>query len=542
MYMKKKSRERFEEIVKVFAQYGFGYVVDSTINNKKNSPRNFRKAIEELGPTFVKIGQILSTRNDILSKEYIDELVKLQDSVPTEDISLIKEVFENSTKKKLEDSFKYFDEKPIASASMAQVYQAVLHDGRKAVVKIQRPNISETMRMDIAILKRIVRFTKINLSIVDPLEVLDQIDASTKQELDFSIEGRNVLKFKEMNKNVASVYAPDIIEEFLTKKTLVMEKIDGFKINDVKKIEDEGYDNKDVARKLALAYCKQIFQDGFFHGDPHPGNLLIYNGKICFIDFGIVGILNESMKSWLNNAMLSIATKDKEKLIEFILAVGIKKGKIDKGKLYEDVSYLFDTYLTTSLKNIKIGILLQEVFEIVKRNNIQLPSELVALVRGLIILEGVVAEVDPELEIISVVIGFVKSKNKLAALKELDKEELVISTYKFARDTMRIPSKTLELLTKINNDNANINFKISDADKIMSNLDSMVNRLTGGLIVASLLIASSLIISNKVQPTYNGLSIIGIIGYGISFVIALIILIDMGKSTRNKSKKKSKKK
>ena len=134
-----------------------------------------------------------------------------------------------------------------------------------------------------------------------------------------------------MNKNVASVYAPDIIEEFLTKKTLVMEKIEGFKINDVKKIEEEGYDNKDVARKLALSYCKQIFEDGFFHGDPHPGNLLIYNGKICFIDFGIVGVLNENMKSWLNEAMISLATKDKEKIIEFILAVVIKKGKINKG-------------------------------------------------------------------------------------------------------------------------------------------------------------------------------------------------------------------
>ena len=536
--MRKKSRERFEEIVKVFAKYGFGYVVDSTINNNKNSPSNFRKAIEELGPTFVKIGQILSTRNDILPKEYIDELIKLQDSVPTEDISSIKEVFKESIGKNLEDSFKYFNEKPIASASMAQVYEAILFDGRKVVVKIQRTNIAETMRMDIAILKRILRFTKINLTIVDPLEVLDQIEVSTKQELDFSIEGRNVLKFKELNKNILSVYAPDIIEEFLSKKTLVMEKIEGFKINDVKMIEKEGYDNKDVARKLALAYCKQVFEDGFFHGDPHPGNLLIYNGKICFIDFGIVGILNENMKSWLNEAMIALATKDKEKIIEFILAVGIKKGKINKGNLYEDISYLVDTYLTASLKNIKIGVLLQEIFEIVKRNNIQLPSELTALIRGLVILEGVVAEVDPELEIISVVIGFVKSKNKLAILKELNKEELVISTYKFARDTMRIPSKTLELLTNINNDNANINFKISEVEKIMSNLDSMVNRLTGGLIVAALLVASSLIISNKVQPTYNGLSIIGIIGYGISFIIAIIILIGMGKNNKDKSKKK----
>lgn len=536
--MVKRSRERFQEIVKVFAYYGFGYVVDSTIHNGKKSPENFRKAIETLGPTFIKIGQILSTRTDILPEEYTKELKKLQDSVPVEDINLIREVFENSLDKTIEKSFIYFNNKPLASASIAQVYEAILNDGTSVVVKIQRPNIYEKMKLDIAILKRIIKFTKINITIVDPLEVLDELETSIEKELDFTIEGNNILIFKEKNKDVASIYAPNMISEFLSKKTLVLENIYGFKINNINKMMKEGYDNKDVARKLALAYCKQIFEDGFFHGDPHPGNLLIYEGKICFLDFGIVGILNDNMKSWLNKAMLAIATKDKDKLVDFILAVGIKKGKINKGDLYEDISYLFDTYLNTSLKNIKIGILLQEVFQIVRRNNIQLPSELVALIRGLIILEGVVAEVDPELEIISVVIGFVKSKNKFAILKELDKEELIISAYQCARDTIKIPTKTIELLNKIINDNTNINIKMTDLDKIVSNLDSMVNRLTGGVIVAALVVASSLIISNKVEPTYNGLSIIGIIGYIISSVLAIILLWDMNKG--NKSKKNSK--
>ena len=392
------------------------------------------------------------------------------------------------------------------------------------------------MKLDIAILKRIVKFTKINITIVNPLEVLEELEVSIERELDFTIEGNNILAFKEKNKDVASIYAPDMISEFLSKKTLVLEKIYGFKINNVNKMLKEGYDNKDVARKLALAYCKQIFEDGFFHGDPHPGNLLISDGKICFLDFGIVGVLNENMKSWLNKAMLAIATKDKDRLVDFILAVGIKKGKINKSDLYEDIDYLFDTYLNTSLKNIKIGILLQEVFQIVRRNNIQFPSELVALIRGLVILEGVVAEVDPEFEIISIVTEFIKSKNKFAILKELDTEELIISTYQFARDTMKIPTKTIELLNKFINDNTNLNIKIKELDEIESKLDNIVNRLTGGIIVAALVMASSLIISNKVEPTYNGLSIIGIIGYIITSILAIILLWDMNKGSKSKRK------
>ena len=534
--MVKRSRERFQEIVKVFAYYGFGYMVDSTIHNSKNSPKNFRKAIETLGPTFIKIGQILSTRTDILPEEYTKELKKLQDSALIEDISLIREVFENSLNKTIEESFIYFNNEPLASASIAQVYEAILSNGTSVVVKIQRPNIYEKMKLDIAILKRIVKFTKINITIVNPLEVLEELEVSIERELDFTIEGNNILAFKEKNKDVASIYAPDMISEFLSKKTLVLEKIYGFKINNVNKMLKEGYDNKDVARKLALAYCKQIFEDGFFHGDPHPGNLLISDGKICFLDFGIVGVLNENMKSWLNKAMLAIATKDKDRLVDFILAVGIKKGKINKSDLYEDIDYLFDTYLNTSLKNIKIGILLQEVFQIVRRNNIQFPSELVALIRGLVILEGVVAEVDPELEIISIVTEFIKSKNKLAILKELDTEELIISTYQFARDTMKIPTKTIEVLNKLINDNTNLNIKIKELDEIESKLDNIVNRLTGGIIAAALVMASSLIISNKVEPTYNGLSIIGIIGYIISSILAIILLWDMNKGSKSKRK------
>ena len=537
--MKRRSRERFQEIVRVFASYGFGYLIDSTKNNKK-SPENLRKAIEELGPTFIKIGQILSTRSDILPQEYVKELVKLQDSVPKEKSEILEEVFEGSIHKRIDECFIYYNKEPLASASVAEVHEAKLLDGRNVVVKIQRPNIYEMMKMDLSILRRIIKFAgskvKFDIKVVDPLEVLDEIEQTTEEELSFINEGKNIIRFKEENKDIAPVYVPELINYIWSEKVLVLERIEGFKINDIDAIKKFGYDNKDIAKKLSVSYCNQIFEKGFFHADPHPGNLLISDGKICFIDFGIMGTIDENLREWLNLTIIAIVTKDKNKVVDCILAIGIKEARISRGDLYDDVSYLVDTYLATSLKNIKIRVLIEEVFNITKKNNIQMPRELVTLVRGLVILEGVVAEVDPQIEIISIVSSYMKSRNKMFLFSELRKEDIIISAYDLVRDLSRLPSRAIELLDKTSNGKTDIKLSITNLDKIFSEINVVVNRLTGGLIVSSLLIASSLIIASKVKPCYKGISIIGIIGYGLSTIFAMIILRDMRKTKNNKLK------
>lgn len=538
-----KYKDRFQEIVKVFISYGFGYIVDSKFNSNRRSPENLRKAFEELGPTFIKIGQILSTTPDLLPREYINELTKLQDSAPEEDFESIKDIFEESIGRKIYDCFIYFSKTPTASASIAQVHEAILNDGRAVIVKVQRPNIYKLMKTDIEVLKKIIKFSKdrIDIDFVDPMSVLEELEATTEKELDFLDECKSIARFRKNNENIAPIYAPDIIEELCSDKVITLEYINGFKINNSEMIKREGYDNKEIAKKLALSYCKQIFDDGFFHGDPHPGNLLISSGKICFIDFGITGELDEGLKEWLNKAMLSVATGDKSKLVDFILAIGIKRGKINKGSLYEDISYLFTTYLNTSLKNIKMAVLLEEVFNIVQRNNIQFPRELVILFRGLVILEGVVAEVDPQLDIISVVTSFIKGKNKLFLLKDVKEEELVLSAYSLFRDSSRIPSKVVETLSSISEGRAKINFNITDLEESISHISNMVNRLVGALLIASLIIASSLIISNNVGPIYKGLSLMGIVGYIIAAIFAIFLLIAVVRDGGFRSKKRKSK-
>ena len=538
-----KSRDRFQEIIRVFISYGFGYLIDSKFNNSKKSPINLRMALEELGPTFIKIGQILSTRPDLLPEEYINELIKLQDSAPEESFENIKSVFEESINKKIYDCFLYFSKKPTASASIAQVHEAILNDGRAVIVKIQRPNIYNTMKTDIDIIKKIIKLSKgrIDIDIVDPLAVIEELESTTEKELDFIDESKSIVKFRENNENISPIYAPDVISSLCSEKVLTLEYINGFKINDMKMIEKKGYSNKDIAKKLALSYCKQIFDDGFFHGDPHPGNLLISNGRICFIDFGITGELDEGLKNWLNKAMIAVATGDKSKIVDFILSIGIKRGKVNKGNLYEDVSYLFTTYLNTSLKNIKIAVLLEEMFSIVKNNNIQFPKELAILFRGLVILEGVIAEVDPQLDIISVITSFVKGKNKMLLIKDINEEELVLSAYSFFRDASRIPSKAVEALSSISDGRAKINFNITDLENSVDHISNMVNRLVGALLISSLIIASSLIISNNVGPIYKGISLMGIAGYIISAIFAIFLLIAVVRDGGFRSKKKKRK-
>ena len=538
--MKRKSVERFNEIVRVFASYGIEILIDNRRKNVKKSAENLRKAFETLGPTFVKIGQILSTRRDILPKEYIEELIKLQDSVNEESYVDIKEVFEKSLNKRIDECFLEFHVEPIASASISQVYEGILKDGREVIVKIQRPDIYEKMKLDISILKRILKFSKLknDITIVNLFDVMDEMEKSIDAELNFKIEGSNIKRFSENNDGLEVLYIPKLIENLWSEKVITLEKIIGFKVNDIDALEEEGYNNRDIAEKLILCYCKQVFEDGFFHGDPHPGNILISHGKICFIDFGIMGAIDESIRNSLNKAIFAIATKDKEMLVDFVLSVGVRKGKVNKGLLYEDISYLFDSYATRSLKNIKIAELFEELFIIAEKNFIQMPKELVSLFRSLVILEGVLEEIDSNVNILSSINNYIKSKGQFTFFNEFTIKDFVLSSYNFARDIGRIPVKINEVLNSVYNGRGRINFHVVDLDKTISALDSMVNRITGGFIVSALLIASSLLIRDGTGPVINGLSLIGIIGYLISSIFAMILLVSMVRRKGNNKKYK----
>lgn len=530
--MRDDGVKRLREIVRVFTYYGFGFLVSKSDSKKQSSPEALRKAFEELGATFIKLGQILSTRPDLLPKNYIEELEKLQDNNSYTDFYTVRNIFYCEFSKDINQCFSYFEKKPFASASIAQVHRAILKDGKKVVVKVQHKDIANKMHLDLKIIKNILKITKANLNIgvIDPIELLEELEAATLKELDFSEEAKNILKFNELNMNIVCVTVPNVILDLSGKTVLTMEEIEGFKITDLDALETEGYDRQDVGKKLALSFCKQVFDDGFFHGDPHPGNLLVVNKKIAFIDFGIIGELSISTKKSLNKVMISIGTNDINGLIDFITSVGIVRGNLEYNSLYHDLQIIINKYLGISIADIKMSELLQEIFRVTNKHNIILPRELVILIRAIIILEGVVAKISPDIEVMDIVVAYIKEKKKKDIFKHIEIDELALKTYKFAVDGLNLTSKLGVLVDNISKGRVKVYFEISELKNIIQHLNKMVNRISFALVVGCMIIASSLVLNAEVGPKVKGLSIIGVAGYLIAGIFGLILLISIIKS------------
>ncbi|MDD7795110.1 ABC1 kinase family protein [Clostridium sp. 'White wine YQ'] len=530
--MKKYTLDRFRQIVSVLTYYGIGLIKENKAEDKKKQAENFRKAFEKLGPTFIKIGQILSTRPDIVPEEYIIELKKLQNDAVKMSIEDVKNVFREEMKKEINECFLEFNEVPLASASVSQVHEGILKDGRKVVIKVQRPNIKKLMEEDIRILIRLARLIKgrIKETLVDPLEALNEIKAMTEKELDFRIEGENLKQFKENNINVIPLKVPDVVNEFSAEKVLVMEKIEGYKINDKETLISKGYDLDDISQKLVSIYFKQVFKDGFFHGDPHPGNIFISEKKICFIDFGIMGEISPEIKAALNDVIIALGTKDINKIVDFILSIGVKNGKVERNVLYMDVENFLDIYLGTSLKNIKISQMLQELMFISSKNNILMPRDLVLLARSMVIFEGVITELSPNVDILTLLMNTISSGNKFFFLKDMTKEELIYRAYDFAKSTFSIPTKFLELVDSVKGGRAKFLLQVEDLDKSIQALNKMVNRVVFSMIIAAMIIGSSLIIYNQGPIQIYGMSLIGLGGYFVAAILGLWLIISIIKS------------
>ena len=530
--MQLNSVNRFREIVKVLASYGFGYIVDSKFSKQNKLPENLRRAFEELGPTFIKIGQILSTRPDLLSPPYILELSKLQDSVPPESIETVEKVFFDEFSISTTESFEKFYENPLASASISQVHKAILKDGREVIVKIQRPDIAEKMNLDISILLRLIKFTKAKFSdaLIDPEQALHEILSITNLELDFNNEVKNINTFKNFNKDIAFQYVPYVVQDLCSTKVLTMERVHGFKVDDISKLLMAHYNLEDLGKKLALSYLKQVLQDGFFHGDPHPGNIFICDGKICFIDFGIMGCLSNSLKLTLNDMILAVAFNDINKMISALLSIGIRRGYVDRNKLYEDLDYLLANYLSVSLNNIQVSVLLSEVFDIAKQNNIRLPRDLTLLIRGLIILEGVIVTIAPDIKLIDIAIPYVKANNKFSILNHLDFNTLIMRSYSFIKDSSRLPSKLIELSDSVISGRAKLQLEHKNLNTPISELNKGINRLVFALIISSMIIGSSTILNSNIGPKIYNISIIGITGFITAALMGFWLLISIIKS------------
>ena len=395
MSEKESNGTRLREIISVIHKHQIARGV---------TPEKLRLILEDLGPTYIKLGQIMSMRSDIFPKKICDEFMRLRSEVTPMPFSEVREVIEHAYGMKLEDVFEEIQETPIGSASIAQVHKAKLKSGETVVVKVQRKGIYETMSRDIAFLHRAVKLMPpINMAgLVDMNQVLDEMWVVAQDEMNFLAEAANMEEFARLNKNVAFVTSPMLYREYTTTQVLVMEYIDGIGVDEKEKLLEAGYDLDEIGSKMADNYVKQIMEDGFFHADPHPGNMRIRDGKIVWIDMGMMGRFSQRDQVLLGKVIKGVATNDVSLIVEAVLSLGDFHDKPDQKLLYSDIGDWLTKYGNANFGGLNMGTLMQDLMDIMKENRVSMPHSLTMLVRGLTTIEGVIAEIAPDINVVQV--------------------------------------------------------------------------------------------------------------------------------------------
>ncbi|GAB6118166.1 AarF/ABC1/UbiB kinase family protein [Thermoanaerobacter brockii subsp. lactiethylicus] len=552
---------RYREIVFVFIKYGFGAIIDNIgilkhINvrrkilkqtNDENIAKlsrgeRLRLALEELGPTFIKMGQILSTRPDILPKDVIKELEKLQDKVPAFSFDEVKSVIQNEFGESLEEAYAEFEPTPLAAASIAQVHMAKLWSGKTVVVKVQRPGIEKIIAQDMRILEDIAKFVDNHTKygkLYNFTKMVEDFKKRLEEELDFRIEGENAEKFKKNFLKDKKVKIPSIIWTHTTRRVLTMEYIDGIPLNDFNAIDEAGLDRGAIARNLAKSVLNQILRDGFFHGDPHPGNIMVLeDGTIAFLDFGMVGSLSPERKRQFSKMLLGIVYKNSRMIIESIIDLNAVTLNVNMKKLEKDINNLRDRYVEIPLEKLKVGEVLNGIFDLVFSYNIVIPNEFNMLAKSLITLEGIVEKLDPKISVLEVAKPIAKQLIPKMFSTQHMKEEIINATMDYSRLIKELPSFLLNFLRKTEEENYAIELKIRDLENLEKRVDKVFNRLSTSIILLalSIVIAGILIGSgmsaNAGAEMYKLNGIILKIGLAIAFVIVLGLAISIFRSGR----------
>ncbi len=529
--MQKTNRERLTEIATTFASYGFGhlYRIYLQSENQEGDAEKFRKAFEDLGPSFIKIGQILSTRGDLLPPAYIKELQKLQDDSPPFSYEEAERIFYEDFGEEIEDAFAYVDKKPLASASVAQVHRGQLKDGREIIIKVQRPEIEENLLRDIRLFGRVFSAAPEALRnmFIDTEAALEEIQISTRQELDFKNEAEISLRFIENNKDLPVVNAPKPYMEYTSQRILVQEYVDGIPRMNREKLIDAGYDPVDVGQKLLMSFLTQIFRDGLYHGDPHPGNLFVKDRQIYYIDFGLYGELTENDQKLFIDLLKVIVQEDIEGLMKIILSLAVTKKKVDQVELYSDVQYLFLTYFNKSVSDISLEDGINEILHVMRKHGMVFPHDFVTLLRALFVIEGVVEDLSPDISISEIIKGYIRNSDDIEWIEIPSKERLLIKTYKTLEDLSELPSDFKTLLDNIREGRLTVNLSLIDKSGRWVEVNKMINRLIFALVLSALILASAIIIA---MGAGTGISIIAVIIFIVAGFIGLWLLISIFRS------------
>ena len=499
------------------------------------TPEKLRNILEGLGPTFIKFGQVLSMRPDLIPPEYCKELAKLRSDVKPMPFSLVKELIETECRQDISEVFRKIDSVPLGSASIGQVHKAILKNGQNVVIKIQRPKIKEIMRQDISLCKKAMFALKVvrpSGDAVDFIIVLDEMWEAAQKEFDFLQEAANLKEFAERNKNIKYVSCPKVIEDWSTTRMLMMEYIDGIPIDSIDLLKILGYDMNEIGEKLAENYVKQVLEDAFFQADPHPGNISIRDGKIIWMDMGMMARLSSRDRELFSNAVEAITFGDIFELKETVLALGVKHGKVDHNELYNDVDFIISKYAHTSFQGLSLGDIIQDIQEVLNKHHISIGRGISMLIRGVITIEGVLALISPEIDFMKIFSNHMQKKEITDIDLKSELKQNGISTFHLLRKTVHLPANIIDLIKMTVKGQTKINIELSESAEFFSHLNEMINKLVIALIDVALLISSSLICTTNMKGQFFGIPALGAIGYFVAIILGLWLLWGIIKNRR----------
>jgi len=544
---------RYRQILAVLFKYGFESLIDRLhlgqyldigmrmISRKRREraeilsrSERLRMAFEELGPTFIKMGQILSTRPDLIPVDFIRELEKLQDDVPPFPYSQVKEIVERELRAPLDEVFLHFHQIPLAAASIAQVHRAQLKTGEEVIVKVQRPAIRKTIEVDLEILFHLATLIEKyleELEIYRPTKIVEEFASTLEKEIDFNVEAAHVERFARQFLGNDSIYVPWIFRQATTERILTMEYIEGIKVSDIAMLDQKGYDRKIIASRGADLMLEQIFENGFFHADPHPGNVWVLPGNvICYLDFGMMGTVNRQSRINFANMLYGYVLRDEVKITDAVLKIVEWAEEPDRHALERDIASFMELHFYKPLKEIRMGALLQEFMGLFARHRLQLPPDIFLVVKALTEVEGVGLMMDPDFDMSKKVEPFIRHLQMERIRPKWLFGELLETSGAFIQLLKSIPEDLHDILIQIKQGKSRIRFEHRGLENFIFEMDRSSNRIAFSLIIAAIIIGSSLIITTNLGPHLFGFSMLGLVGYTIAGFLGLWLLISIFRS------------
>jgi ubiquinone biosynthesis protein len=540
--------QRYKEILQVLIKYGFGDLVDALnirqhidiaiekISGKQpeqieklSRPERVRLTLEELGPTFVKLGQILSTRPDLIPLAYVQELSKLQDNVPPFPYDEVRAAVKAETGKFPEDIFHSIHKKPIAAASIGQVHKATLKGSEEEVaIKVQRPNIQQTVAVDLEIMLHLASLMErhvTEMEVLHPTAVVNEFARSMEDELDYTVEASHIEHFARQFLDDETIYVPKVYRDLSTQRILVMEFIDGIKASELDRLVKGGYELQEVASRGADSILKQICVYGFYHADPHPGNIFILpHNVICFIDFGMMGRIGQQEREDFAVFVELLLKKDESKIVDALLKLTNLTQDPNRSELQRDLMEFIDRYAFLPLKELEIAKMLQSVLEILTKQGMSLKAELYLMVKALSTAEGLGRSLDPEFEIAKHAEPFFR---KIKASRYTPKRiagDLVESGTELLHLCKEIPGELREVLKNVRDGKLKIEIEYPALDRTLFRLDLISDRIASAIVLASLIVGSSIIILSRTPPRWHDMPVIGLAGFLIAAVMGFGLL------------------